>query len=78
VAANGLGEGDDEAEKVFAGVGVVQVTDVIGGLDYSVLGPDPSEFRKSFVGLRSCLRLTSDANTTPILPTENISADFGV
>lgn len=33
MAANGLGEGDDEAEKVFAGVGVLEVTDVIGGLD---------------------------------------------
>ncbi|KAE8100265.1 hypothetical protein FH972_018180 [Carpinus fangiana] len=43
-----------------------------------VLGPDPSEFRKSFLGLRSCLRLTSDANTAPILPTENLPADFGV
>jgi hypothetical protein len=34
VAANGLEEGDDEADKVFARVGVMQVTDVIGGLDY--------------------------------------------
>lgn len=34
VAANGLGEGDNEADKVFAGVGVVEVTDVIRGLDY--------------------------------------------
>jgi len=36
----------------------------------------PSEFRRTFLGLRSRLRLPSDANTAPILPTENLPADF--
>ncbi|XP_059460309.1 cysteine protease RD19A-like [Corylus avellana] len=36
----------------------------------------PSEFRKSFLGLRSRLRLPSDANTAPILPTEDLPDDF--
>lgn len=36
----------------------------------------PSEFRRTFLGLRSRLRLPSDANTAPILPTEDLPADF--
>lgn len=32
-AANGLGKGDDEAEEVLAGIGIVEMVDVIGGLD---------------------------------------------
>lgn len=33
VTAHGLGEGDDETEKVFAGLRLVEVADVVGGLD---------------------------------------------
>lgn len=36
----------------------------------------PSEFRRTFLGLRSKLRLPKDANQAPILPTENLPADF--
>ncbi|PON80790.1 Cysteine Protease [Parasponia andersonii] len=36
----------------------------------------PAEFRRSFLGLRSRLRLPSDANKAPILPTENLPEDF--
>lgn len=32
-AANGLGKGYDEAEEVLAGIGIVKMVDVIGGLD---------------------------------------------
>lgn len=35
----------------------------------------PREFRNSVLGLRG-LRLPSDANTAPILPTDNLPADF--
>ncbi|KAM5548711.1 cysteine protease RD19A [Rosa sericea] len=35
----------------------------------------PAEFRRSQLGLRG-LRLPSDANTAPILPTENLPEDF--
>lgn len=36
----------------------------------------PAEFRKSVLGLRGGLRLPSDANKAPILPTDNLPADF--
>ncbi|KAJ1440983.1 Peptidase C1A, papain C-terminal [Sesbania bispinosa] len=36
----------------------------------------PSEFRKSVLGLRGGLRLPSDANKAPILPTDNLPTDF--
>ncbi|XP_018840325.1 cysteine protease RD19A-like [Juglans regia] len=36
----------------------------------------PSEFRRSFLGLRSRLRLPSDASNAPILPTEDLPTDF--
>ena len=36
----------------------------------------PAEFHRSFLGLRSRLRLPADANTAPILPTENLPDDF--
>ena len=34
------------------------------------------EFKNQFLGLRSRLRLPSDANKAPILPTEDLPADF--
>lgn len=36
----------------------------------------PAEFRRTFLGLRSRLRLPSDANKAPILPTEDLPEDF--
>lgn len=36
----------------------------------------PSEFKRTYLGLRSKLRLPKDANRAPILPTENLPADF--
>ncbi|GAB2267673.1 Cysteine protease rd19a [Dionaea muscipula] len=36
----------------------------------------PSEFRKKFLGIRSRLRLPSDANKAPILPTDHLPDDF--
>lgn len=36
----------------------------------------PAEFRRTFLGLRSRLRLPEDANKAPILPTENLPEDF--
>ncbi|KAL9274722.1 Cysteine protease RD19A-like protein [Drosera capensis] len=36
----------------------------------------PAEFRSRFLGMRRRLRLPSDANTAPILPTENLPEDF--
>lgn len=33
MAADGFGERDDEAEEVLAGIGVVEVADVVGGVD---------------------------------------------
>ncbi|KAG6709424.1 hypothetical protein I3842_06G131800 [Carya illinoinensis] len=36
----------------------------------------PSEFRRAFLGLRSRLRLPSDAKNAPILPTEDLPTDF--
>ncbi|XP_062076853.1 probable cysteine protease RD19B [Humulus lupulus] len=36
----------------------------------------PAEFRRTFLGLRSHLRLPSDANTAPILPTKDLPEDF--
>lgn len=34
LAANGFREGDHEAEEVFAGIGVVEAANVVGGLDF--------------------------------------------
>lgn len=31
---DGFGEGDDEAEEVLAGIGVDEVADVVGGLNF--------------------------------------------
>ncbi|KAK4757217.1 hypothetical protein SAY87_007344 [Trapa incisa] len=36
----------------------------------------PSEFRRTYLGLRSNLRLPKDANQAPILPTDNLPGDF--
>ncbi|KAK4774886.1 hypothetical protein SAY86_009821 [Trapa natans] len=36
----------------------------------------PSEFRRTYLGLRSKLRLPKDANQAPILPTDNLPGDF--
>lgn len=36
----------------------------------------PAEFRRTFLGLRSRLRLPEDANKAPILPIENLPEDF--
>lgn len=36
----------------------------------------PTEFRKSYLGLRRRLKLPSDANTAPILPTDGLPDDF--
>ncbi|KAF5448882.1 hypothetical protein F2P56_029377 [Juglans regia] len=36
----------------------------------------PYEFRRDFLGLRSRLRLPSDANKAPILPTDELPTDF--
>ena len=36
----------------------------------------PSEFRRSFLGLRDRLRLPADANKAPILPTDDLPTDF--
>lgn len=36
----------------------------------------PAEFRRTFLGLRSRLRLPEDANKAPILPTENLPEDY--
>lgn len=34
MAANGFGESYDEAEEVFARIGVVEATNIIGGLNF--------------------------------------------
>lgn len=36
----------------------------------------PSEFRRTYLGLRSKLRLPKDANQAPILPTDSLPEDF--
>lgn len=36
----------------------------------------PSEFKRKFLGLNGRLRLPKDANQAPILPTDNLPADF--
>lgn len=36
----------------------------------------PAEFRRTYLGLRSKLRLPKDANQAPILPTDNLPLDF--
>lgn len=36
----------------------------------------PAEFRRNHLGLKRRLRLPSDANKAPILPTEDLPTDF--